>query len=154
MPAVVSRAVEVVAFRFEEAGPRVLLLHRAPEEPVYPGIWQIITGTIEPGESAIRAALREMTEETGLVPEKFWTVPFVNRFYDPGRDEVHLIPFFAAQVLPRGEVQLSPEHSDFRWLEFSEAGGLLVWPGQREGLEIVKNEIVEGGAASIRTLVL
>lgn len=153
MPAIVSRVVEVVVFRVEETGARVLLLRRASGERVHPGIWQIITGTIEAGESAVRTALREITEETGLTPEKFWAVPFVNQFYDPGKDEVHLIPFFAARVPPEADAWLSPEHSESRWLSFPEAGRMLIWPGQRDGLEIVRREIVEGGEASMRTLV-
>jgi 8-oxo-dGTP pyrophosphatase MutT (NUDIX family) len=46
---------------------RVLLLYsRDPARPTEP-YWCTIGGAIEPGESAVEAAAREMAEETGLI---------------------------------------------------------------------------------------
>jgi len=33
------------------------------------GSWETVHGTIEPGETPVQASLRELREETGLVPE-------------------------------------------------------------------------------------
>ena len=41
----------------------VLLVHRVPE---LGGYWHVIAGGVEPGESAVQAAERELHEETGL----------------------------------------------------------------------------------------
>ena len=43
----------------------VLLIRRAPHR-IFPGLWQCVTGGVEPGERVPAAALREVEEETGL----------------------------------------------------------------------------------------
>ncbi|MEW6509480.1 MAG: NUDIX domain-containing protein [Bacteroidota bacterium] len=144
MTTVHSRVVEVCAFRMQGEFPEYLLLRRAPTEPIYPGLWQIITGTIEGEERATDAALRELREETGQVPEQLWVVPYTNAFYDHGRDAVSLIPFFAARYSPAVQVHLSAEHAAHAWLAFAPARERLVWPGQRAGLDIVHHSIVGG----------
>jgi dATP pyrophosphohydrolase len=148
VPRIVSRIVEVVVFRFGAAGPEFLLLQRAADEPVYPGVWQVVTGTVHDGESALDAARRELGEETRLGPERFWVVPHVSTFYEPRADELHQCPFFAAQVPPRAEPVLSAEHQEYRWLALPEALRLLLWPSQREGLRIAEQYVIRGEAAA------
>jgi len=143
-----SSVVEVCVFRFRGSGPEFLLLKRASDEPVHPGIWQIITGTTHEGETALVAARRELEEETGLTPLHFWVVPYVTSFYDHRRDAVIMIPFFAAQCDGAAEPKLSHEHDLHEWLSFEEAERRLVWPGQRLGLEIVKRYIAAGEQAA------
>lgn len=148
MASVVSRIVEVVVFRWSGDRPRVLLLRRAGQEPIYPGMWQIVTGTVQEAERAVDAALRELQEETGMRPQAFWIVPYTNSFYEPRRDEIHLIPFFAAQVAEDARVLLSPEHDDFCWVSFEEASKRVPWPGQQRGLELVLEHIVAGRSSA------
>lgn len=124
--------------------PLYLLLRRSPGERLYPGLWQFVSGSIERGESADQAALRELREETGFSPEAFWVVPHVSTFYEPARDIVNLSPLFAARVPAGAEPVLSSEHDQHRWLEYEAAAERLVWPGQREGLRIV-HEYIAGG---------
>ncbi|MFB6110695.1 MAG: NUDIX domain-containing protein [Halodesulfurarchaeum sp.] len=47
----------------------VLLLRRSEEVGTYSGRWGGVSGYIEPGETPMQAARREITEETGLSPE-------------------------------------------------------------------------------------
>ena len=148
MSEIVARIIEVCVFRFEGSDVEYLVLRRAPDELAFPGLWQIVTGSLEKGEKAIEAALRELREETGVRPEHFWVVPFTNSFYDHHRDCVNLIPFFAAQF-PTGEnPRLSAEHSESQWLSHRDARARLVWPGQRAGLDVVHSFIVEGKPAA------
>jgi len=148
MAAVTSGMVEVCVFAFTDRGPEYLMLRRSPGETVYPGLWQFVTGAVEGEEPAHRAALRELSEETGFHPEGFWVVPRVNAFYDPSRDSIHLTPVFAAQVPPSAIPKLSAEHSEYRWCDRSAAAGLLAWPEQRETLRILHESIVMGGASA------
>ena len=142
MPSVVSDIIEVCVFRRAGNGPEVLLLRRAPDETLYPGVWQIVTGAIDKGENAVDAARRELREETGVAPMRFWTVPWVSSFYEPARDLLHVMAFFAAEAAPDAEIRLSSEHDRSEWLPFHEASGRLVWPAQRQGLEVVRKYIL------------
>jgi len=135
-------------FRFVNDRAEYLLLHRAKDEKVYPGIWQLMSGTIEGDEGGVEAAFREFKEETGLKVNKFWVVPFVNSFFDPSRDAVNLSPLFAAQVEAGIEPRLSSEHSEHRWFTYEEALKKLVWPGQRAGLKVTHDYITCGEEAA------
>ena len=153
MPRIVSSLVEVAVFRFANDRPEYLLLQRAAAEKLYPLLWQLVTGGIEGEERASDAALREMREETGLIPTSFWCAPVTNVFYDVRNDAVQLTPVFAAQVGAAGAVRLSAEHQAFLWLPFPAALNRLVWPGQRNALEIVHRSIAGGEEAARRVLV-
>lgn len=144
MPDVRSDIVEVCVFR--KAGPEVLclLLKRSDDDALYPGIWQLVTGMIADGEHAVRAALREVREETGLTPARMWRLPAVNTFYEPVHDVVHLCPNFAMEAPANAEPALSSEHSAYEWCHSDRARLLLPWSGQRAAVETVKTRLVAG----------
>jgi dATP pyrophosphohydrolase len=145
--AIVSRVVEACVFRFAHDGPEYLLLKRSEKDNIYPGMWQLVTGSMKDGERAVDAALRECREETGMVAKRFWVVPFVNSFYVPISDAIHLCPVFAMEVEEESRVTLSQEHQEFSWCSFENAKAKLVWPGQRYAVELVHEYIVGGQEA-------
>ncbi|MFN0157856.1 MAG: NUDIX hydrolase [Bacteroidota bacterium] len=153
MALIACRIIEVCVFRFVGNRPEYLLLKRASDEKIYPNLWQIVSGSIDDGEEAYKAALRELKEETNFIPSLFWVVPFVNLFYDHHYDAMNLSPFFAAQVSPDAEPVLSEEHQSYEWLPYDAAQSRLVWPGQRNGLDIVHKYIVGGEQAAGLTLI-
>ncbi len=118
-----------------------LLLKRAHDEVVYPDIWQIVTGGIEKGETAKDAALREVREETGCMPDQLWVLPYVGSFFDAERDEVHMVPAFGCVVSAR-DIHLSKEHCECGWFSVEEALQLLVMPSHREGTEVFLRSIL------------
>ncbi len=145
---VVCRIVEVCVFRFQNNSPEYLLLRRALDEELYPDSWQIASGGIEAGESAVETALRELYEETRLLPQRMWVVPHVNVFYDHRSNVIHHSPVFAVQTAPEAEPVLSHEHRSCEWCSVERAKALLVWPGQVRALEIVHDYIVKGKTAA------
>jgi len=148
-----TRFVELCPFRVREEGGEFLLLRRSATETVYPGLWQFVTGRVEEGERAAAAALRELREETGIAPERFWVVPAVNAFYDPAADAIRSVAVFAARLPRTGDVLLSAEHDAYEWLSAPEARRTLVWPAQRHCLDIVEQYIL-GGEEAGRLLAL
>lgn len=52
---------------FDEDGRILLLKGRLPNRPAHTSSWFTVGGGVEPGETLIEAALREIAEETGFV---------------------------------------------------------------------------------------
>lgn len=133
---VISNLIEAHIFRLKNEDLEFLLLKRAPYQ-YYPNIWQMVSGKIRENEKAYETALREIKEETGLVPENLWIAPNINSFYSPDDEYISLIPVFAAKVNDDSQVIISTEHSEYKWLKSSEAKQLLAWEGQRKSLELI-----------------
>ncbi|HLI52560.1 MAG TPA: NUDIX domain-containing protein, partial [Thermomicrobiaceae bacterium] len=79
MPRIVSDIVDVYVFRRVNSNVQFLILRRRPDVALG-NTWQAVHGTIEPGEKAVEAALREVREHTGFVPERFYSADFINQF--------------------------------------------------------------------------
>jgi dihydroneopterin triphosphate diphosphatase len=101
------------------------------------GSWETVHGSIESGETPTEAALRELREETGLVPSRLYNASRLESFYHHRTDEVALIPVFAALVSGDAEVRLSPEHDALVWLAPADAAARFSWPRERRALEDV-----------------
>ncbi len=132
----VSNMIEAHIFRKKDNGIEFLLLKRSEKE-IYPGLWQMVSGKIRSGEKAFETALREIKEETGLTPEKFWVAPNVDMFYDHFHDYISFLPVFAVLVKPDAQVTISNEHSEFMWKPPDEAKKYLTWEGQRRSVDII-----------------
>lgn len=107
---------------------QVLLIERA----LHPGFWQSVTGSLEPGETPARTAVRELFEETGIraAPGMLQDWRITNRFeilerwrdrYAPGvtHNLEHVFSLCVPQALP---ATLAPEeHRDQCWLPYQAA---------------------------------
>ncbi len=108
---------------------RYLLLRRCGK--YLPGTWQMVSGGVLKGETAPQAALREIQEETSLVPRELYSADAVETFYMKSCDKITFVPVFVAFV-DTMDVILSPkEHDAYEWLSFEEARGRLAWSEQR-----------------------
>ena len=136
------RAYGVATLLLREAKPehQVLLLRRADS---LAGEWCQVSGKIEAGESAWQAALREVREETGLAPNRFYSADLCEQFYEIDRDSIWIAPVFVGYVSPNQEVVLNAEHTEYLWTSFQDALTKLSFAGQRRIFRHVHAEFVQ-----------
>jgi len=96
---------------------KILVIKRSSNEEVYSELWDIPGGRMNFGETPAEALKREAKEETGLDielnrPFRIWT------FMANPEKQVIGITCIADYV--SGEVILSAEHTEFRWIDASE----------------------------------
>jgi dihydroneopterin triphosphate diphosphatase len=139
--------VDTYALRGAGETLEVLALRRGPNGR-NPGSWETVHGTIEMGETPVQASLRELREETGLVPAKFYNLSRTEAFYQHRTDQLAMIPVFAAFVAPDASVTLSAEHDRAEWLRVRAAAGRFAWPRERRALDDILS-IVGGGDAGL-----
>lgn len=154
MPKIEAKIVEVLCFRRRGTSVEILVLKRAKGDKLYPGLWQVVSGMIRRGESAVSAALRECREETGLRPKELWTLPMINGFLSPATDTIHLHPTFAAEVESGAIPTLSGEHQEFRWLSPIKARTLLLWPGSHRAVQVLVDHLLRVPELRERTRVV
>ena len=91
---------------------RAFVHRRGPDRELFPGLWDIVGGHVEPGESMLEALAREVEEETGW---RLVGTPVLAHVADwDGRREFDFLVDVEGDLSrPRLEV---PEHVEFRWL--------------------------------------
>lgn len=140
MPEVISNYLELHICCKTAAMHEYLLLRRSAKNKIYPEIWQMITGGIEVDETTPEAIARELEEETGITEARIYVVPHINTFYLAVIDKVCMCPVFLAMVNNKG-VKISDEHSEYRWVSFEEAKGLIHWPNQIDSMKIIEENL-------------
>lgn len=118
----------------------LLLLRRAPGRPLS-GLWQCVTGRLEPGERIVAGALRELREETAIdadAIDALYDLDLVSQFHWASLDAILSEAMFAVVVSPGVEPALSHEHDDARWVSPEEAVPITVWPAYRDAIERIR----------------
>jgi len=141
------KQIEVHLFRRRGRRAEFLLLRRAANRTLA-GVWQPVTGGIERGEAAWQAAAREVLEETGLSPLRWWALEHLTLFYSPAKDAVLAVPVFAAEVAWTDPVHLSREHDRYAFVGPATAARRVLWGTQRAALRAVRDEVFAGGPAA------
>ena len=134
------KQIDSYIYRNTGNGPLYLMLKRSPGK-YYEHLWQGVAGKIEKGETAVQTVVRELKEETGKEPIKIFVADHIASFYNAKYNQIFMVPIFGVEV-EDSEVQLSEEHSEYKWVPFEDALNLLTWKGQKEGLRTVHDEII------------
>ncbi len=137
-------AVAVYVYR-RMPGVEFLQVRRSAATGEYQGSWQTVYGGVHAGETAMAAAVRELKEETGLVPVAMWQVEYLETFYFMVKDYVLLMPVFAVEVGREAAVVLNEEHDRVRWVAEAEVGSAFMWRTQREAVGILLAGLHGGG---------
>lgn len=106
------------------------------------GTWQMVSGSLEHGETGVDAALRELQEETGITPKLFYSANHLQQFYEVGQNCVNLVPVFVAFVDSDCEIQLSSEHTDYMWVSFDRVGDYVAFPDQADSARYIYENFV------------
>jgi 8-oxo-dGTP pyrophosphatase MutT (NUDIX family) len=111
------------------------------------GTWQAIYGQAEDGESPVKAVLRELKEESGLVPAELYRLDQVSVFFIASTDTLwHCIPFCAI-VTPEQAVALNDEHDDHRWVPASDVNRMFMWKDNRDAIADILDYILKDSPA-------
>lgn len=100
-----------------------ILLVRQYRLPARAYLWELPAGRVDPGETVLRAAKRELLEETGYTARK-WT-KLVTFWASPGY-VAEKMTIFAAEQLTAGEAQpMEDERIETRWFTLREIEALI-----------------------------
>jgi len=99
-------------------GGRVLLERRPDDARIHAGLWDTPGGHLEEGESPEQALLREMQEELGIVPRRYFLVAVQDEI--PRGTSLRYRHYIYGVTAWEGEPR-SRENRTIRWLAMDEA---------------------------------
>jgi dATP pyrophosphohydrolase len=140
------RPESVLVVVYTDAG-KILLLNRImPFE-----FWQSVTGSLDPGESSLHAARRELEEETGLTEEGDLIDCGLTRTfeidlrwrdrYPPGVTENREHEWRYRVCAPIDVIANPAEHGAWKWLDIDEAIDAVWSWTNREALENLRQDL-------------
>ena len=127
------RKVQVhVVCRYAESGIARFLVLQRPE--ARGSLWQPVTGNVEAGEELLKAAQRELFEETSLWDLRRWARVFSFEFSKGDATIEETV--FVAESVPCNVV-LCAEHANWRWEPYQTARDLLAYDSNKQALDRV-----------------
>jgi dATP pyrophosphohydrolase len=145
-----SRAVAAAILAGHGEAARVLVLQR--NKNTSRGLWSLVMGRIEKGESAADAIRREIAEETGIAVEALYTSGCCDTFFNSGANAIEIMPIFVATFATAPAVTLDHEHLAYRWLGFAEAVDVLAYPGQRQAMPEIRRDFADRAPPEFRLM--
>lgn len=130
----IERSFGVVPLRQVQGAWEVFLIQHTH------GHWSYPKGHVEAGENPLETAKRELFEETGLVIERLLAdTPLTEhyRFNNKGVAIDKTVGYFIAEVSGVAKLQ-TEELKDGRWMNFTEAAGVLTYAEAKSILKKVQ----------------
>ena len=119
------------------------------------GAWQGLAGGVEENETPLQAAIRESYEEAKLPDtlkyiqlDSLSTIPvnFIHGNYFWGKDVYNVVEYCFGVNTKKNKIILSSEHTEYKWVTYEEAFGILKWDSNRNALwelnEKIKNNVI------------
>jgi len=118
-------------------------------------VWQFVAGGGEDGESRTETAVRELFEETGVRIDS--SLPFVeldtqssipanifSGWKEWGNDLLVVTEFAYGVDFTNCEIEISPEHSEFEWVDIDTVMGLLRFDSNKTALWELNTRLERG----------
>ncbi len=138
MPKPRSNIIDVYIVREHAHSPACDFLQMRRAESPLRATWQPLMGHLDPGETAVAGAIREMLEEVGLSARPrdpalldFLALEQVHPYFLAELDVIVFSPRFVAVVNSAWEPTLNAEHDAHRWVAPEAVNASFMWPGQR-----------------------
>lgn len=128
--------------------PHFLQLKRAADPLAQ--TWHPVMGHIEPNESSLQTAARELREEVNLDLTDpataqtctLWALQRITPYYVAAIDHIVISPRFCCQVPHDWQPTLNNEHTDHRWIAADDIERQTLWPNQIDAYNEIRNYII------------
>src|SRR5690348_2027822 len=117
---------------------RILLIQQGKGQ-TDEGQWGVPAGKLERGETPEMAAKRELFEETGIQLHSLSQFVYLGTLYIRKPDLDYIYYMFKIHLDQRPPIQLSFEHSNYRWATNEDLKGLPLRPGEKEAVHYYRN---------------
>ena len=107
----------------------LMLFRNKKKDDPNEGKWIGVGGKFEPGETPDECMLREVREETGLVPADYHFCGVIHFISDTWEDEDMYL--YRAEAGADTDVQLICSEGELRWIPEGEMMDLPMWEGDR-----------------------
>lgn len=127
----VIKKVRAIIYDIKKRKPYFLILHRVLR---WQG-WEILKGTIEPGESNRQALEREIKEETGLKDFKIIKSLKKQEKWQALGSDYKIVDVFLVKADMNQKISLKQEiieHDSYQWVDKETALKKLTWPKSKE----------------------
>ena len=116
----------IAALIFSPGTRRYLLLRRSQQKDYAPGIWECVTGRVDQGEGFGDALHREVREELGVDVQAEYILGTTHFYRGAATPENELVGvIYLCSLDEAASIQVSKEHTEYRWLTANEAMDLL-----------------------------
>jgi len=133
-----STIVQIIIYKMNGDELVFLLLKRNKDKG---GFWTAVNGTLEQDESIEECRVRELFEETQIKKVLNWSHQ-IYKFNFEYRERIMTVLVFSAQVDKDQEIIINEEHTEYKWLNFTEALELLKFDDDKKALQIC-NDIID-----------
>lgn len=132
-----EQSVGAVVFRLEKGKRLYLLLHYGA------GHWDFVKGHVEENESEHETLLRELREETGIRDAVLLKgfKETISYWFERNSEKVNKDVIFYLLETKTPEVRISNEHTEFKWLPFTEALKLLTFENAKKVIKKAENSV-------------
>jgi phosphatase NudJ len=114
---------------------RKILLLQCREGKSESGKWGVPAGKVEPNESALEAAQRELFEETGIAIRSPGEMSYVHTLYIRKPEIDYVYHLFGVELGSCPEVCLSHEHQGYHWASCEDLETMPLMAAAREAVE-------------------